>query len=159
MVRAEQSVPKLKNIIIQQNYNVLFLLFFLSVLAYIFYQRCSLQCIYESVSPYGMSYIRNFVGYGFLLSLFSSSVSSLFICGICTFLTISGTWSAFSDDVMEEQAEAIIAAAYEAGINLFDLSEAHSGEKCETILGKILKKKAWKRSSYIIVTKIYWHSR
>lgn len=60
---------------------------------------------------------------------------------------------------MEEQAEAIIAAAYEAGINLFDLSEAHSGEKCEIELGKILKKKGWKRSSYIIVTKIYWHSR
>lgn len=60
---------------------------------------------------------------------------------------------------MNEQAEAIIEAAYEAGINLFDLSQAHSGEKCETELGKILKKKEWKRSSYIIVTKVYWHSR
>ncbi|XKL67884.1 hypothetical protein PGB90_003375 [Kerria lacca] len=69
------------------------------------------------------------------------------------------TWSAFSEDVMNEQAEAIIEAAYEAGINLFDLSQAHSGEKCETELGKILKKKEWKRSSYIIVTKVYWHSR
>lgn len=72
---------------------------------------------------------------------------------------IAGTWSTFSDDVLEEQADAIITAAYEAGINLFDLSEAHSGEKCELELGKILKKKTWKRSSYIIVTKVYWHSK
>lgn len=61
--------------------------------------------------------------------------------------------------MVEEQAEAIIGAAYEAGINLFDLSDAHSGEKCEIELGKILKKREWKRSSYIIVTKIYWSSR
>ena len=76
---------------------------------------------------------------------------------LCTYH--SGTWSTFSDNVVEEQAEAIIGGAYEAGINLFDLSEAHSGEKCEVELGKILQKKGWKRSSYVIVVKIYWHTR
>lgn len=38
-----------------------------------------------------------------------------------------GTWPVFSPGVPEEQAEAIIKLAYESGINLFDISEAHSG--------------------------------
>lgn len=39
-----------------------------------------------------------------------------------------GTWSIFTPSVSEEQAEGIIKLAMEAGINLFDLSEAHSGK-------------------------------
>lgn len=38
-----------------------------------------------------------------------------------------GTWSIFSPNVSEEQAEQIIKLAVDSGINLFDLSEAHSG--------------------------------
>ncbi|KAL3282847.1 hypothetical protein HHI36_006008 [Cryptolaemus montrouzieri] len=38
-----------------------------------------------------------------------------------------GTWPTFSPSVTEEKAEQIIVLAVESGINLFDLSEAHSG--------------------------------
>lgn len=38
-----------------------------------------------------------------------------------------GTWPIFSPGVSEEQAEAIIKLAYDSGINMFDISEAHSG--------------------------------
>lgn len=38
-----------------------------------------------------------------------------------------GTWPIFSPGVTEEQAEAIIKLAYDSGINIFDISEAHSG--------------------------------
>lgn len=38
-----------------------------------------------------------------------------------------GTWPTFSPNVTEEQAEQIIVLAVESGINVFDLSEAHSG--------------------------------
>lgn len=41
-----------------------------------------------------------------------------------------GTWPIFSPGVSEEQAEAILRLAIDSGINLFDLSEAHSGIRC-----------------------------
>lgn len=39
-----------------------------------------------------------------------------------------GTWPVFSPGVPEEQAESVIKLAMESGINLFDLSEGHSGK-------------------------------
>jgi aryl-alcohol dehydrogenase-like predicted oxidoreductase len=55
------------------------------------------------------------------------------------------------------EAEAVVEAAYYSGINVFDLSEAHSGPRAE--LGQILKRKQWKRSSFIVTTKIYFNSK
>lgn len=45
-----------------------------------------------------------------------------------TVLIFSGTWPTFSPNVTEEQAEQIIVLAIDSGINVFDLSEAHSGK-------------------------------
>lgn len=59
----------------------------------------------------------------------------------------------------DEQAEAIIKLASDSGINLFDLSEAHSGIRAELEMGRIIQKYNWKRTSYIIVTKIYWSTK
>lgn len=70
-----------------------------------------------------------------------------------------GTWSIFSPGVTEEQGESLVKLAYDSGINLFDLSEAHSGIRVEVEFGKILKKYAWKRTSYIVVSKIYWSNK
>lgn len=49
-------------------------------------------------------------------------------------LFISGTWPTFSPNLSEEQAEQIIVLAVESGINVFDLSEAHSGMYSKYIL-------------------------
>ncbi|KAL1116371.1 hypothetical protein AAG570_004846 [Ranatra chinensis] len=70
-----------------------------------------------------------------------------------------GTWVTFGSNVSEAEAEAIVEAAYYSGINLFDLSDAHCGPRAELELGAILKKKSWKRSSYIVTTKIYFNSK
>ncbi|XP_062557892.1 uncharacterized protein LOC134222746 [Armigeres subalbatus] len=70
-----------------------------------------------------------------------------------------GTWPIFSPGVSENQAEAILRLAVDSGINLFDLSEAHSGTRAEIELGKIIQKAGWKRTSYIITTKIYWSTK
>ncbi|CAH1395042.1 unnamed protein product [Nezara viridula] len=70
-----------------------------------------------------------------------------------------GAWATFGGGVTESEAEAIVEAAYYAGINLFDLSEAHSGPRAEIELGQILKRKAWKRTSYVVTTKIYFNSK
>lgn len=70
-----------------------------------------------------------------------------------------GLWSIFTPAVSDEQAEAIIKLAADSGINLFDLSEAHCGIRAEVELGKIIQKYGWKRTSYIIATKIYWSTK
>ncbi|XP_037936292.1 voltage-gated potassium channel subunit beta-2-like isoform X2 [Teleopsis dalmanni] len=66
-----------------------------------------------------------------------------------------GTWPVFSPGVSDEQAEAILKLAIESGINLFDISEAHS----ETEIGKILQRTGWKRTAYVITTKVYWSTK
>ncbi|XP_059146084.1 voltage-gated potassium channel subunit beta-2-like isoform X2 [Physella acuta] len=67
-----------------------------------------------------------------------------------------GTWVTFGGQVTDEVAEELLTVAYERGINFFDTAEVYSAGKAELVLGKILKKKQWRRSSYIISTKIYW---
>ncbi|XP_052827990.1 voltage-gated potassium channel subunit beta-2 isoform X3 [Octopus bimaculoides] len=67
-----------------------------------------------------------------------------------------GTWVTFGAQVTDEVAEDMLTLAYESGINIFDTAEVYSGGKAEISLGKILKKKGWRRSSYIISTKIHW---
>ncbi|XP_023032761.1 voltage-gated potassium channel subunit beta-2 isoform X3 [Drosophila willistoni] len=66
-----------------------------------------------------------------------------------------GTWPVFSPGVSDEQAEAILKLAIESGINLFDISEAHS----EMEIGKILQRAGWKRTAYVITTKVYWSTK
>jgi voltage-dependent potassium channel beta subunit len=46
--------------------------------------------------------------------------------------------------------------AYDAGVNFFDNAEVYAGGKSEEIMGQALKKLGWKRSSYLLSTKIYW---
>lgn len=70
-----------------------------------------------------------------------------------------GTWPIFTPSVSSEQAETIIKQAFDSGINLFDLSEAHSGVRAEIEMGKIIQKYGWKRATFIIVTKIYWSTK
>ena len=74
-----------------------------------------------------------------------------------TFLT--GAWVTFNPQVADEVAEKVISVAYECGINVFDLSESYSGGRAEVQLGAILKKKAWRRSSYHVLTKVYWNAK
>ncbi|XP_036884128.1 voltage-gated potassium channel subunit beta-3 isoform X3 [Sturnira hondurensis] len=53
-------------------------------------------------------------------------------------------------------AEDVLTVAYEHGINLFDTAEVYAAGKAERTLGNILKSKGWRRSSYVITTKIFW---
>lgn len=77
-----------------------------------------------------------------------------------------GTWVTFGAQVSDEMAEEILTLAYESGINFFDTAEVYAAGKihfvdqiamrAEIVLGKILSKKTWRRSSYIVSSKIYW---
>ncbi|XP_034413590.1 voltage-gated potassium channel subunit beta-2-like [Cyclopterus lumpus] len=67
-----------------------------------------------------------------------------------------GTWVTFGSQISDEMAERVITLAYESGVNLFDTAEVYASGRAETTLGNILKKKGWRRSSYVVTTKIYW---
>ncbi|KAF5903543.1 voltage-gated potassium channel subunit beta-2-like isoform X1, partial [Clarias magur] len=67
-----------------------------------------------------------------------------------------GTWVTFGGQITDEIAEQLMTLAYENGINLFDTAEVYAAGKAEVVLGSIIKKKGWRRSSLVITTKIYW---
>ncbi|XP_066446184.1 voltage-gated potassium channel subunit beta-3 isoform X2 [Eleutherodactylus coqui] len=67
-----------------------------------------------------------------------------------------GTWVTFGSQISDEVAENIMTVAYENGVNLFDTAEVYAAGRAEKTLGNILKKKEWRRSSYVVTTKIYW---
>ncbi|XP_067880087.1 voltage-gated potassium channel subunit beta-3-like [Heterodontus francisci] len=67
-----------------------------------------------------------------------------------------GSWVTFGSQISEQAAEEILTVAYENGVNLFDTSEIYASGKAEVTLGNIIKKKGWRRSSFIISTKLYW---
>ncbi|XP_056462957.1 voltage-gated potassium channel subunit beta-2 isoform X1 [Gadus chalcogrammus] len=67
-----------------------------------------------------------------------------------------GTWVTFGGQITDETAEQLMTLAYENGINLFDTAEVYAAGKAETVLGNIIKKKGWRRSTLVITTKIYW---
>ncbi|XP_051900474.1 voltage-gated potassium channel subunit beta-2-like [Pristis pectinata] len=67
-----------------------------------------------------------------------------------------GSWVTIGSQISEEVAEDILTVAYESGINLFDTSEIYASGKAEATLGNIIKKKGWRRSSFVISTKLYW---
>ncbi|XP_001364495.1 voltage-gated potassium channel subunit beta-3 isoform X2 [Monodelphis domestica] len=67
-----------------------------------------------------------------------------------------GTWVTFGSQISDETAENLMTVAYEHGVNLFDTAEVYAAGKAERTLGNILKSKGWRRSSYIITTKIFW---
>ena len=67
-----------------------------------------------------------------------------------------GSWVTFKNQVDVDAAAAIMAAAYEHGVNFFDNAEVYAGGKSEEVMGAALKKLNWRRGSYLVSTKFYW---
>ena len=67
-----------------------------------------------------------------------------------------GSWVTFHTQVGNEAAVDCMAAAYDAGVNFFDNAEVYAGGKSEEVMGHALKKLGWRRSSYLVSTKIYF---
>lgn len=67
-------------------------------------------------------------------------------------------WSAFGTRLSEPAAEELISVAYDNGINYFDTGDGFVNGRCEVMLGNILKKRGWKRNSYVVATKLFWNA-
>ena len=69
-----------------------------------------------------------------------------------------GSWITFGNQISDTVAEELMVLAYDNGVNFFDNAEAYAQGKSEIVMGKILKKMQWPRSSYLIASKVFFGS-
>jgi voltage-dependent potassium channel beta subunit len=67
-----------------------------------------------------------------------------------------GTWITFGKQIENNIADALVSTAYEHGVNFFDSAEIYARGKAEEVLGNILEKKDWARSSYMVSSKVFF---
>ncbi len=67
-----------------------------------------------------------------------------------------GSWVTFYFQSGIDQAVELMSAAYDAGVNFFDNAEEYANGKSEEVMGAALKKLGWRRSSYLVSTKLFW---
>jgi voltage-dependent potassium channel beta subunit len=67
-----------------------------------------------------------------------------------------GSWVTYGNQLGHDLARECMAAAFDAGVNFFDNAEVYAKGESETIMGAVLKKMGWRRSSYIVSTKFFW---
>ena len=67
-----------------------------------------------------------------------------------------GSWITFANQIEDNTSEKLMDVAYEAGVNFFDNAEVYAHGKAEELMGDILKKKNWDRTSYLISSKVFF---
>jgi len=67
-----------------------------------------------------------------------------------------GSWITFANQIGDNIAEECMKVAYDNGVNFFDNAEAYASGKSEIVMGNILKKMNWDRSSYVLSSKVFW---
>jgi voltage-dependent potassium channel beta subunit len=67
-----------------------------------------------------------------------------------------GAWVTFGPQMNEDKAAECMHLAHDAGVNFFDNAEVYAAGLAEDLMGKVLKKSGWKRSDYVVSTKIFW---
>jgi voltage-dependent potassium channel beta subunit len=69
-----------------------------------------------------------------------------------------GAWVTFGKQIGDPVARKLLHAAYDAGVNFFDNAEAYADGKAETVMGAIFKRAGWRRSSYLVSSKVFFGS-
>ena len=67
-----------------------------------------------------------------------------------------GSWVTFGSQIQDDTSERLMQMAYENGINFFDNAEAYASGKSEEVMGAILKKVNWNRSTFVVSSKVFW---
>lgn len=67
-----------------------------------------------------------------------------------------GSWVTFHKQIDDSIADELMGIAYDNGINFFDNAEAYALGESEKMMGRILKKKNWDRTSYTVSSKAYF---
>jgi voltage-dependent potassium channel beta subunit len=67
-----------------------------------------------------------------------------------------GSWVSFHKQIDDSIADELMGIAYDNGINFFDNAEVYANGESEKMMGRVLKKKNWDRTSYTISSKVFW---
>jgi len=67
-----------------------------------------------------------------------------------------GSWVTFHQQIDDSKADMLMGLAYERGINFFDNAEAYAMGESEKMMGRVLKKKQWDRTSYVVSSKVFF---
>lgn len=67
-----------------------------------------------------------------------------------------GSWLTFGKQISDATAERLMEIAYDNGVNFFDNAEIYARGKSEIVMGNILKKLNWARSSYVVSSKVFF---
>jgi voltage-dependent potassium channel beta subunit len=70
-----------------------------------------------------------------------------------------GSWVTFHGQMEDVRADELMGIAYDQGINFFDNAEAYAQGESEKMMGRVLKKKNWDRTSYTVSSKAFFGSR
>jgi voltage-dependent potassium channel beta subunit len=67
-----------------------------------------------------------------------------------------GSWVTFHKQVDDSLADELMGLAYDSGIDFFDNAEVYAGGESEKLMGRVLSKKKWDRTSYTVSSKVFW---
>jgi voltage-dependent potassium channel beta subunit len=67
-----------------------------------------------------------------------------------------GSWVTFHKQIDDSIADELMGIAYDSGVNFFDNAEAYARGESEKLMGRVLKKKNWDRTSYIVSSKAFF---
>ncbi len=67
-----------------------------------------------------------------------------------------GSWVSFHKQIDDSIADELMGIAYENGVNFFDNAEVYALGESENMMGRVLKKKNWDRTSYTVSSKAFW---
>ncbi len=67
-----------------------------------------------------------------------------------------GSWLTFGKQISDATAEELMVLAYDNGVNFFDNAEIYAKGQSEIVMGKILKKLKWDRSSFVVSSKVFF---
>lgn len=67
-----------------------------------------------------------------------------------------GSWVSFHKQIDDSVADELMGIAYDKGVNFFDNAEVYALGESEKMMGRVLKKKNWDRTSYTISSKAFW---
>lgn len=70
-----------------------------------------------------------------------------------------GSWVTFHKQIDDTLADELMGIAYDNGINFFDNAEAYALGESEKMMGRVLSKKNWDRTSYVVSSKAFFGSR
>jgi voltage-dependent potassium channel beta subunit len=76
--------------------------------------------------------------------------------GVQVSLLSFGSWITFGNQIENKTSENLMAMAYDHGINFFDNAEVYANGQSEVVMGQLLNKFNWDRTSYLVSSKVFF---